>query len=420
MSPLPTLAFVLGSISLLLHLFGLRLHVELMLGITTGVAVMAVAKAKPEIAERLSAAFTGLMAVLAAATPLLVPVVLQLRLARLEAIRARETASMYKALDALREPFRKAVLNYHTAHGVFPDLDAEGKPLPAADATGRINPMPPVEGFALRDDPFRPDSKLRWAAIPGLGVMLVSVGQDGLREMPLPGASLEYGNADPLAGVLSLGVDVRLVTYDPTNGALGNGDIVVWAGREEYSTALSPAFAALDRAEKRSPMNWKPTAEQARAREQARRDATGAAALSGEGDDRAALALASRAILQRGPVASWSPEERRASFLRGHALYQLQAYRSAADALVDHLVAAPNDGEAHGLLGCAYYLGGDAENARIHWGVASQTGAGGPVAEEAAEHLKALAANRLAGCPPGRSGVKPAAPAPASAAASGS
>ena len=231
------------------------------------------------------------------------------------------------------------------------------------------------EDLTAPADPFAPGRDLRWVSVRDKGVMLVSVGQDGVAEMPLPGVPMDGPPMHDMAKFALTGYDQRLRTYDPTNGSLGLGDVVRWVGRKEYSTTFEPLFDAWDEAHDQSPYNptVKARSTAADPDPQSHRDAQGAERLLGDEDYLAALALATRGLNELESFeAEWSASEVRLNLTRGIALYHLGAYREAADALNIYLSYSPNDALGHYYIANALWRGGNRGAAMEHMSAAAQ------------------------------------------------
>lgn len=382
----PAVSFMLALVAAIFFYVGLGGWVLVPFMLTVAAAVPGIILGDKEYpgSSRIACA----LAIVLAGTPLVAPKVQAFRLAQLERARAAETKPMYDQLATAVDALKPKIQDYFKKYGVMPELQA-AQWLPYIDAQGQLHQRTPAPDLQLPSDPFKPDAKLRMIAVRDTGVLFVSAGQDGQNEMPLPGVSIDGPPMYPLASFATTGVDPRTVTYDPTNGALGLGDIVMWHGRGKYEEAFDPLFKAWDLATARSP--WAPTVKKAKTEidknPQSGRDATAADKLLGEGEPLAALALASRGLQARDIYpAQWNDADRTLDRVRGIALYNLGAYREAADALNNHLADSPNDAVAHYYMGACLFLGGDRGAATQHFAAGSQINPADPVrdASEAA------------------------------------
>ena len=369
---MPMLAGISATIAVVLHFSGVEGAAVPMVGLTLILAIMGLISPGKE--DKVSGRVFAVLCIVASATPFISDALRSFRLGQLERKRAAQTAPMYATLETVRGAFQTAASAYVQQYGVYPEFAVDGTPLPYIVADGSAVTAAPLEGFKIPPDPFVPGRTLRWAAVGTEGVMLVSAGQDGVVEHPLPGPAMDGLPYDPLAPFAALGVDLRTVTYDPTNGALGLGDIVMWSGtksRDEVFKRLDDAWTV---ATSRSPMLPEPKKGEAIPLiRQSDQDAKEAKKLFLEGNELAALMLAARAVPRRPPnTGTWTAEETGASALIGIVLYRAGHFRMAADALGDHLEMVPNDVEAHIYAGAASYLSGDLQRARLHYAAASQ------------------------------------------------
>lgn len=373
MALVPPLAFLCATIAVVLHYLKLP---DLALVPMAGTVVLAltglVAGAKD---HPVSSRVACVMAVVLGSTPITAPMIQALRLQQLSAQRAAQTRPLFQQLDDRVAALAPLAVDYYNLHRLYPDRRA-GDWLPYVDTAGRLV-MPPVdERLTVPADPFsRDNAALRWVAIRDHGILLVSVGQDGVAELPLPGVSMDPAPAHPLAGLAATGVDMRTRTFDPAKGALSLGDVVRWVGHVPMEETLAPLHAAWDLAEERSPFKPLPAKEKpaGKADPQSARDSEAAAKLLAEGHHLAALALASRALQLRSPhTAQWAPGDRTINLTRGLALYNLSSPREAADALIDHLDDDPNSVDARFYLAAALWQGGRRSDAVKHLAAASQ------------------------------------------------
>jgi len=291
---------------------------------------------------------------------------------------------------------------YYATHGFFPDLRGN-EYLPYVGREGRLQAAVPMRRLEVPVDPFSSGNRpLRWAAIRDRGVVLVSVGQSGVAEYPLPPVLMDGPPAAPLAAFAMTGTDPRHRTYDPTNGGLSLGDVVHYAGRATYEEAMAPLFEAWDLAHSRAP--WTPPAQRPRASRvqtgvqhdsQAARDAREALRLLEDRRYLAALALGSRAMRERARhEAQWTDSERQLGYIRGMALYHLAAYREAGDAFLEYVDLNPNDPVGHFYLGACLYIGQRPQDALIHLAAAAQIAPGHNITAIATQCYEAALAGR--------------------------
>ncbi|CAN5478620.1 hypothetical protein BH09SUM1_BH09SUM1_10130 [soil metagenome] len=385
MGTLPYITFVVALFSPLLYFAGApsMVVVPFVLAAVLGIAGMIFGdKAKP-----VSSRVASLLAIVLAACPLAIPYAQSVRLGILEKRRAEVTKPIYEKMDADFEAVKPKIADYYKTYHVMPEfsaLDLVGH----VDEQGVYQKAPDVK-LAAGEDPFSPiHNPLRWAAVRDSGVVIVSAGQDGEREMPLPGVLMDGPPANPLTGFAMTGVDPRTVTYDPTNGALGLGDVVHYYGRKPYEETFKPLFDGWTKADKLSP--YAPTIKDNAADKdhdpQSARDNEGAEKLLAEKDYIGALALASRGLRVRDPLPiQWSPGDSRLDFTRGLALYHLGAFREAADAFGDYTVNTPNDASGHFYRAAALFFGrADRNQTLMHLSAAMQIDAQNPDAALAA------------------------------------
>jgi tetratricopeptide (TPR) repeat protein len=399
MQIMPFLALVFATLSVLLHFAGqsTAMAVAALVTALCGLVGLAVGVAEKPISSRVA----SLLAILLGFAPFAEPPLQEMRRQSLERRRALETAGQYRAIDDSVSALTPLLLAYRQSAGFFPDFH-NGQQLPVINPQGILTQPPPAAPIAPPRDPFSPTgASMRWAAVRDWGVLMVSVGQDGVVELPLPGVLMD-GGAHPLAGFAAVGQDTRLVTYDPTNGALGLGDVVRWVGTVAEGPMFAPLHAAWDLAERRS--RWSPT-KLRRATEpdpdpQSARDGLAAERLLIEGEYLAALALASRALNHRHAYqAQWKPGDMNIQRTRGLALYNLGAFREAADALVDHLATTPNDATAHFFAAAALFAGGRRDFALVHAAAAAQIDAGSPFANPAQQRYEEMLRGQAPGFP---------------------
>lgn len=391
---LPYVILFFAFVSVAFHYTGLGDFVVFPAAVGALLALLGMFFADPE--RPVSSRVACLLAAGLAASPLFAPFFQELRFRHLERQRARETAPVYATLQAEFETIKAPVDEYFARHGVMPDVYG-GATLPMVDRNGQMVARPPFD-FRVPLDPFHPRrDPFRWAAVAGEGVLVLSVGQDGVPNMALPGVMMDpVPPADPLSALAVLGRDPREATYDPTNGALSTGDVVFFHGPRSYDEVFAPLFAAWDKAHAASP--FRPTRKR-RANDpdpdpQSVRDAVGATRLLEQGEYLAALALASRAApLRHNFVAQWQEPDYQVDRIRGIALYHLGAFREAADALIEYTWGRPNDAEAHYYLGAALFYGANRMDALTHLAAASQIDPASPVANTAQAAYDAIRGN---------------------------
>lgn len=349
----------------------------------------------PESERR--ARIVAVLAMIFAALPFLKPpidaFVLRLRenrrarqIAPLVARLQTDVAGMAQGLDA----FRAATGKYPPMDGnsLLPVFDTKGMPIENADKL----PLPTVPS-----DPFDPTRRLTVIPLGEKGALIVSTGQDAVPEWPSPKdlLAIDGDPSDPLAPLAWSGIDLRAATYDPTNGALGLGDVVLWHGSEGTSKddALRPLHDAWDEVDRLTPP---PPADSETGQPDAKDDATTAGDLLADGKWLGALAAASRAVQNRRihPNFWETPELRRADYIRAIALYNLGHFRSSADTMIDYLAYSPNDPEGHYHLAVALWLGGRRDDARRHFAAAFEMDPASPVAAKAIDAWEAVRANR--------------------------
>ncbi|MEO8376373.1 MAG: hypothetical protein ABI579_01780 [Candidatus Sumerlaeota bacterium] len=353
---------------------------------------------KPDPQHPATARIAVLLAIPLALTPVLVPWVKSVKYNYMSRLRAKVTAPLYAKLDDETQKLKPAIDAYYKKYSIMPDLEGRGTMLSALDRTGNPAKLPAMEGISAPTDPFSKGADpLRWIAVRDSGVLLVSVGQDGVAEMPLPGVLMDGPPASRFAGFAMTGVDPRLATYDPTNGALSLGDDPRFVGEKKYEEAFKPLFEAWDDAHRASP--YAPTVlsypNEPDPNPQSVRDAKGAADLLEKKKYLAALCLSSRATGERRPQqASWKDPEFEAERTRGYALYHLAAFREAADVLIDYCALRPNEPYTHFMLGAALYYGGNIEDAKRHFAAASQMSVSDPIKDYAEGAYNQILANQ--------------------------
>ncbi len=382
---IPFYAFVVALFSVIIDRLGFPVVSIIPMGITFVLMVVGLIYGSRE--KPVSSRIACVMAFVLSLTPVLMPLIKAARLSYLEKIRDHETKPLFAKLDAEVEKVSPLIDVYYKKYSVMPDLTGRETMLQALDRSGNPARLPAMEGLSAPTDPFSKDSNpARWVAVRDAGVLMVSVGQDGTTEMPLPGVLMDRAPAQRLTGFAMLGVDPRLVTYDPTNGALSVGDVVRYHGNAPYEETFKPLFEAWNDANRVSP--FKPT-KLASPRSpdpdpQSLRDAAGAEKLLKEGKYMAALCLASRALNERpAQEPMWKDGDYTAERTRGLALYQLGAFREAADVLVGYTKLRSNEPFVHFITGASLYYGGNPDDAKRHVAAAAQISASDPVKDQA-------------------------------------
>lgn len=408
MNVMPVVAFIFGLLAVILYYSGLpeASLVPMALGVLFGVtALLFGSKEEPTVTRA-----TGAIAAVFALMPVAIPFVQQLRIDQLASERARETRPLYERFEERVEEAGPLIDRYFDRHGFYPDLRG-GEYLPHIGGDGRPRTPPSLEGLASPRDPFSPtNASFRWAAVRDRGVLLVSVGQSGVAEFPVPPLLMDPPPASAHAGFALTGADPRHHTYDPTNGALGLGDLVAFRGRVSYEEAMEPVFSAWDTVHRRT--TWIPPAQRPTPRgaqttadpdSQSSRDAREAARLLDENNHLAALALASRAHQERPRhEAQWSDDERRIPYIRAVALYHLGAFRESADIMMEYLDLEPNDAAGHFHLGAALHQGGRESDALTHLAAAAQIDPNHRITPLATQCYEAALARRAPPFPPPR------------------
>lgn len=394
MGTLPVIAALLAALNVLWSFAGLHfLEVPffLLTVLLAGFGFAMPGEEKPGNGRTLSG-----FAILIAALPFVRPSIDAFVLAQREKARTAETAPQYKAFDNAVATLEPQLLGFYREHGVFPAFD-NARALPAFRPDGTRIELGGAAPISPPADPFDNSRSLEIHAVGQLGALVVSVGQDGVPEYPWPRFTLAIDAQpnDPLALFAATGTDLRLRTYDPTNGSLSTGDLVAWVGNDgiERKDAFARLDDAWDTVNRLTPLTAKGNEPKAYAPED---DAKTAALLAKDAEHLAVLAAASRVLQNRRPHPNfWTTEDIfRADSYRGYALFQLGHSRSAADAYIDYLAYRPNDPEAHYWLGISMFLGGDKQLALRHLGAAFQIGPTHPIAPAAAELFDTIRADR--------------------------
>lgn len=409
MNLMPVFAFVCGLLAVILYYSGApeASLLPMGLGVLLGVTALLFGSKEESAVTR----GTGAIAALFALMPVAIPFVQQLRIDQLAGQRASQTRHLYERFEENIAEAAPLIDQYFETHGFYPDLRGEDY-LPRVDDDGRLRTPPSLRGLASPRDPFSPvNASMRWIAVRDRGVLLLSVGQSEVAEYPAPPILMDPPPASAHAGFALTGADPRHHTYDPTNGALGLGDLIAFRGRVSYEEALDPLFAAWDEIHQRT--SWIPPAQRPRPPRatqttadpdsQSSRDAREAARLLEQGRYLAALALASRAHQERPRhEAQWSEHERGIAHTRAMALYHLGAFREAADIMIEHVDLEPNDPAGHFYLGAALHQGGRESDARIHLAAAAQISPNHPITSLATRCYEAALARGTPPFPPPR------------------
>lgn len=353
----------------------------------------------------------AIFAILFGALPFIKPHIEYLAYLQAERVRARETSAIYGTFAQDVESFGGDLNDFQAATGSYPSV-RNGALMPVFDTQGRKIDPPAAAIPRIPPDPFDKTSSLRAAGVGTRGALIYSAGQDGVREFPPPPVIMDAEPNHPLGPFAATGVDLRTLTYDPTNGALGFGDVAGWVPGPGGMTR-DEAFADLDHAWDQVNSLTPPRPRSKKAREEwakgppAEIDAKTAERLIADGENLGAIAAASRAIANRREHPNfWKTEDLfRADLNRAVGLYRLGHVRAAADALNDYLINRPNDPDAHYLIAVCFYFGfGGKEGqdiAKRHFAAAFQIAPPGhptiPKAKEAYEALesgRALPLNR--------------------------
>ena len=376
MGPIPLLAMLVAMLSVILMFGGfntLALPAFIVALILGGLGLGVPGKENPRNG-RAAATFAILIAFL----PVIKPVIDDLALQRREKIRARQTAPLYARFTKDAAGLGPSLDAFARKYGQYPAMDDGGSALPMFRPDGMRLTVNPADLPSLLKDPFDSARPLRLAPVGDLGTLIISVGQDGVAELPLPQPVMDAKPHDPIAPFALIGRDIRALTYDPTNGALSLGDLVTWHGlpgrpgvsREQAFRRLDQAWHDVDELTPPPPPDAEfdgiPAPED---------DALTAARLLDDRKYLGVIAAASRATATRRIHPNfWGNEELfRADLNRGLALYQLGHPRAGADCLIAYLANRPNDPEAHYYLGVMLILGAaDAKLAKRHFAAGFQ------------------------------------------------
>lgn len=392
---IPFASFAIAVFTIIVYYIGFQEVGFALMGITAIFALAGMIFGDKD--HPISGRVSSVLAAALAFAPVLGPMVKEFRLDQLAAQRAAETAPYYRQMDEIAAELEPEIFAYRERTGIYPDMQGE-EVQPRVAPDGQLQTPPPAPELAVPQDPFlKSGQDLRWIAVRDRGVLLVSVGQDGVAELPLPGIMMDPPPAHPMTGFAILGLDPRTRIYDPASGGLGLGDVVRWIGESDMKEAFADLYKAWDLAEDRSP--YRPT-EKKRPSDvddnpQSARDSRAAEKLLRENEYLAAAALASRAINERHVYeAQWKAEDYRADMIKGIALYNLAAFREAADALIDYTVTNPNDAVAHYYLAAALYRGGNPAAAETHLSAASVIDPQNSISSAAYSALQSLESNR--------------------------
>lgn len=322
----------------------------------------------------LTAGFSIILAIL----PVFKPFIDAMIQEQFEKRQAEKMAPLYKEFDQAAQAIEPSVVSFYQEYGAYPGVDETGTIMPFIAADGNLMEIPPNALNAWKDDPFNDQRKLTLFPLGNRGALIVSVGQDGVSEMPplkliLP---IDAQPNDPMAPLITAGLDFRTRLYDPTNGSLSNGDLMKFVSARDdlkRDDVLKPIFDAwndVDALSRKPPRNlsegeaWPPPEDDAELAEDFLKDE----------NYLPALAAASRAVLQRRPHPNfWSTNQLKlAEFYKGRALYELGHYRSASDAFLNYTTNFPNDVEGQYWVGLTKWMGGDREQAKRHMAAAFQ------------------------------------------------
>lgn len=377
MSTLPIVAFCLGLLGVMLFYGGLAevSALPMAAGVIAGIAALLFGDKESPVGTRIA----GATSIIFCITPVLIPVVQDLRMQQLATQRAAETRPLFAQLEERLGEIEPMIHEYYERRGYYPEIRGS-EFLPFVGSDGRLRASEPMRGLDVPNDPFSPSSRpLRWAVLRDRGVIIASVGQSGVPEFPMPPVLMDGEPASPWAGFALTGTDPRHQTYDPTNGALSLGDVVHFVGKMDYEEAMEPLFDAWDYVHSRHP--WVHPADRPRRSRgdtsidqdsQSARDARGAKQLLEQGRYLAALALASRSARERPRhLAQWTDAETELGLIRGLAFYHLGCFREGADALLEYVDLHPNDPVGHFYLGAALHRGMRPDDALVHLAAAA-------------------------------------------------
>ncbi len=392
MSNYVVLAAFFGFLNVLAMFAGLHAVEIPFFALTLLLGIMGLRKPGVPESER-QGRVVAVLAIALGLLPFFKPLVDSLILARMQAIRARQTAQMYTAMEKAAEDLSPALEAYRDSIGAYPMMFGNtALPQFRRDGT-RVEVPGDLTLPAVPDDPFDTSKNLYVYSVGAEGALIVSVGQDEVAEFPQPDDILPIDGTpgDPLAPFALAGVNLRTVTYDPTNGSLGTGDIVIWHGPEgsSYEETMKPLWDAWDEVDSLTPP---PPEDSEFDHPLPEDDALTAESLLEDGKYLAAVAAASRAVQNRRVHPNfWKiPQLKKADFIRARALYHLGHYRSGADYVIDYLTYTPNDAEAHYWLGKMLYLGGRPEESRRHFAASFEMDPKGAVAQKAIDAWEAV------------------------------
>ncbi|MGF1573768.1 MAG: tetratricopeptide repeat protein [Sumerlaeia bacterium] len=346
----------------------------------------------------------AIFCIIIALLPLAKPYFIHLANQRAERQRANETAPLYQKFNQQAKTIAPVLREFNTQHGAFPTIDATGKTLPLFGTDYRLIDITGSESLGIPQDPFDPARTLTVFPIGNQGALLMSVGQDAVQEFPNPKnySSLDGPQAHPMAPLASAGLDLRTRLYDPTNGALANGDLLTFIPANEQDEnpqtleeVLQPLFTAwkkVDSLTPKPPSNlpegtlWPPAED----------DAQTAADMFQDENYLAALAASSRAVLQRRSNSNFwkTPQLKKTDWIKGRALFELGHVRAAADSFVDYTSVDPNDPLGHYWLGIALYYAGSPKEAQQHLTASYQLDPTFPEAKHAIELEQSLLKNQ--------------------------
>lgn len=411
MGILPTLAFGASLLSLIAMFAGSESLAWPMFVLSAGLGIAGLFRPGDEAPAngRVFAASAILFALL----PVLRPAIQQARLDRRAAARAAEIAPLEARFRQDAAALGDDLATFHARWGRIPTGNSR-EDLPFITAAGLLLEIPGAEAITYPTDPFGTASeRLTVRSLGDRGALIFSVGQNGVLESP-PGKlmlPIDAEPADPLAPFAWTGADWRTLFYDPTNGALSNGDLAVFrpfdgggtGGEEALAPPLQPLGRLLDALDEVESMTPLKRAEDGTMVADPASDGRAAQLFLDSGEYLAALAAAARGATNR----HWNPEFWRADtpiaridFVRGRAAYELGHYRRAADFLLDFLAVEPNNPDGHYWLGVCLYRGGRVEEALKHLAAAYQTAPGSRHESSAMDAWEAIRAGRQPSLPP--------------------
>lgn len=349
--------------------------------------------------EKMHGRVVTVLALLLGGLPLLHEPIKAHRLRMKERAYALEIAPLQSQWQSATRDFTASMAAWHARKGNYPIFE-NGRAVDPAAAPGASTvpggfptaPAPPSEAssgtFSLPPDPFRTgsapadfwtDSRATW--------IVISLGPDKQPNLVVPPLLRPMDQTDPAARWIAMNPgDPGTRLYNPADGSLGLGDLVVVNGSSEATEAfferMGQAWSDASLAITNMPASGGSEAERA---------ALAAKTLLNAGNALAALAAANRSIAKIPPlIKDQRVEDYLGRRILGEALYALGDPRMAASALAAYLELNPNDAEAHYWMGAALYYSGDTAQARREFAAASQIEPHGPLARSAWDALNAL------------------------------